>query len=302
MSITVVPAYRVVKRFLKDVEGMPTDAALDSLWGNLRTYMQHMLSASDAPFADLGQRMAVSQIGDPSLADLAKGLDDIEAGHPKELVEDTLARCAEALPRPDLSARVLLLPGDGQSRVMVSQMHGAFGVSLGSSATLLFLWPSERWQQWLCYTIAHEYAHLVRNLLLPRRMTGGKLVYQKTQEPETLLDAMVAEGIADAFAMRLFPGMAPASYSALEAETEAKVWPKVRRRLGVSDTSEIRRMLFGDNDRIPAWTGHTIGHRMVQDYLNLHPTARPAGLTGLVGLHAKVIFEATQYHPRLTPV
>ena len=298
MAITVIPAYRVVKKFAKDVEGMPTDAALDSLWANLRTYAQHMLSLTDTAFADLGQRMAVSQLGDPDLKELGSALEALESGHAKELADEALQRCVVALPRPDLSARVLLLPGDGQSRILTAQMNGVLGVSLGSQATLVFLWPADKWQEWLTYTVAHEYAHLVRNLLLPSRMSGGRLVYQKSQEPETLLDAMVAEGIADAFAMELCPGMQPAGADALSAKTEEMVWPKVRRRFATSDTSEIRRFLFGDNDRVPIWTGHTIGYRTVKGYLASHPSARPANL---VGLAAKAIFETSQYHPSLVP-
>ncbi len=298
MSIAVVPAYRVVRRFIKDVEGLPTDVALDSLWANLRTYSQHMLAQTDAVFAELGQRMAISQIGDPDLGQLAGAIDVLDASRAKELAEEALLQCSRALPRPDLSTRVVLLPGDGQSTVMTTQMHGVLGVSLGSQATLVFLWPTKNWQQWLAYTICHEYAHLVRNLLLPRRMSGGRLVYQKSQEPETLLDAMVAEGIADSFAMEQCAGMEPPSVNALSLEEEVQVWPKLRRRLSVSDTSEIRRFLYGDNDRVPMWTGYTLGYRIVKGYLASHPSVRTAYLTGL---GAKVIFEASQYLPTAVP-
>ncbi len=298
MPITVIPAYRVVRKFVRDVQDMPADAALDSLWANLRTYTQHLLGQTDAAFADMGQRMAVSQIGDPDLDDLTQAIDILEAENTKEQAEATLQRCAQALPRPDLSTRVVLLPGDGQSSVMASQWHGGVGVSLGPQVTLVFLWPTGDWRQWLEYTLCHEYAHLVRNLLLPRRMTGGRLVYQKSQEPETLLDAMLAEGIADAFAMELCPGMRPAYLNALSCEDEAQVWPKVRRRLAVSDTSEIRRFLYGDNDRLPAWTGYALGYRMAGQYLAGHPSVRPAALTGLP---AKAIFEAGPYVPSAMP-
>ncbi|MBI4312654.1 MAG: hypothetical protein HY681_12865 [Chloroflexi bacterium] len=298
MSVSVIPAYRVVKKFVKDVESMPADAALDSLWANLRTYVHHMLAVAEPPFAEMGPRMALSQLGDPDLPDLSRALEALESGQAKEVAETTLQRCAAELPRPDLSARVLLLPGDGQSRVLTGQMNGVFGVSLGAQATLLFLWPTADWQRWLGYTIAHEYYHLVRNLLLPRRMSAGRLVYQKTQEPETLLDAMVVEGMADAFALGLFADLSPASIHALSPEAELQVWPKVRRRLSASDSSEIRRFLFGDNDRAPAWTGYAIGYRVVKEYLAKHPFARPAGM---VGMPARTVFEASQYHPSLVP-
>ena len=298
MSVTAIPAYRVIRRFAKDVEGLSHDAMLDGLEAKVRTYVQHLLSGTHASFGELGQRMALTQLGDPDPHTLGHALETIDSGGAKTIVEEALRRCAQALPRPDLAARVLLLPGDGQSRVLTSQMKGVIGVSVGAQATLIFLWPTGDWERWLTYTISHEYVHLVRNLLFPRGVVGGMLVYQKSQEPETLLDAMVAEGIADAFALELYPDLEPTWTHALTPEAEELVWPKVRRRLAVSDTSEIRRVLFGDNDRIPVWTGYTIGFKIVRGYLELQPTARPASLAGLA---ARTIFEASGYSPSLVP-
>lgn len=294
MSITVIPAYRVIKRFVTDVADMPRDAALDSLEANVTTYVQHLLSACDTAFADLGRRTAVTQIGDPDLDALGLALDEIDAAKARDLIGQTLQRCGQVLPSPDLAARVILLPGDGQSRTLTSTMEGVIGLSLGAQATLLFAWPTTNWKQWLAFTVSHEYAHLVRNLLFPRRVQGGKLVYQKSQEPETLLDAMVAEGISDAFAMTLHPDMAPSWATAVSSESEQRAWPGIRRRLAVSDMSEIRRFLFGDGDRIPLWAGTAIGYRIVRGYLDRRPATEPANL---VGLSARVILEASGYPP-----
>lgn len=292
MSVTVIPAYRVIRKFVRDVEVLPPDAMLDALEAKVRTYVQHLLSGTQASFAELGQRTALTQLGDPNLQMLSHALEAIESGGAKGIVDEALQKCALALPRPDLAARVLLLPGDGQSRVLTTQMKGVIGLSIGSQATLIFLWPTEEWQRRLAYTVSHEYLHLVRNLLFPRGMAAGKLVYQKTQEAETLLDAMLAEGIADAFALELYPEAEPPWTHALTPYAQESVWPKVRRRLAVSDTSEIRRLLFGDGDRIPIWTGYTLGYKIVRGYLDLHTTVKPASL---VGLTARAIFDASGY-------
>ena len=255
MGLTIVPAYRVIKKFVRDVEGLPQEMAWDRLEEKLRTYIHHSLSSVHSSFLELGQRASVAQLGDPNLQKLSSALEEMDAGGAKALAETAVHGCTAILPRPDLNCRILLLPGDGQGRVLTTQMHGAIGISLGSQVMMLFLWPVDGWQQWLTYTICHEYTHLVRNLLFPRGLAGGHLVYQKTREPETLLDAMMAEGIADAFAMELSPSTRPPWVDALSPEATEQVWPKVHRRLAVSDSSEIRRILFGDSDRIPIWTG-----------------------------------------------
>ncbi len=289
MGLTVVPAYRVIKKFVRDVLELPPEASWDRLEEKLRTYIYHSLSSVHSSFLELGQRAAVTQLGDPDLQDLSRALEEMDASGAKDLAEEAVYHCADALPRPDLNGRILLLPGDGQGRVLTTQMHGVIGISLGSQVMMVFLWPVGEWKEWLAYTVTHEYTHLVRNLLFPRGLAGGHLVYLKSQEPETLLDAIVTEGIADAFAMELNPSIRPAWIGALSPEAAEHVWPKVHRRLAVSDSSEVRRILFGDNDRIPVWTGYTIGYRIVRRYLELNPKARPATL---VGLTAQTIYEA----------
>ena len=294
MSITVIPAYRVIAKFARQAKSLPFEEGVDLLEYNLRDYVRNLLSMLHPSITELGERSAVTQLGDPDPDALIVALDKLEMGGPKEIVEKTLAECSQRMPRPDLNSRVFLLPGDGQSRVLVRQMNGVLGFSLGAQAMMVFLWPVEGWQTWLTYTTTHEYVHLVRNLLFPRGLAGGKLVYMKSQEPETLLDALVAEGLADAFAREVHRDVSPAWTSALDPEVERRIWPAVRRRFGVSDLTEIRRFLFGDNDRVPLWTGYTLGYRIVMRYLDAHPEAQAANL---LGLPARAIFEGSDYAP-----
>ena len=76
------------------------------------------------------------------------------------------------------------------------------------------------------------------------------------------------------------------------AAQEERVWPKVRRRLEVSDPNDVRRLISGDGDRVPQWTGYSLGHRIVRSYLEEHPAARPSSL---VGMQAKTIFRGSAY-------
>lgn len=294
MSLTVIPAYRVVTKFARQARGLPQEQAIGQIEASLRAYVRNLLSMLHPSFMEIGERAAITQLGDPDPDRLAEALTELEAHSPKAIVEEALARCSRELPRPDLSARVFLLPGDGESRALVRQMNGVLGFSLGAQAMMVFLWPVEGWQRWLAYTVSHEYMHLVRNLLFPRGLSGGKLIYTKTQEPETLLDALVMEGLADAFAMALHPDIRPRWTDALSPDQERRLWPRVRRRLQVSDTAEVRRVLFGDNDRFPIWTGYTFGYKFVKGYLARHPGLHPAGLVGLL---ARAILEGSGYAP-----
>ena len=292
MSIAVIPAYKVMANSAKQVLGLPFEEAVDKLEQDLRSYIRDLLSNLHPSFIDLGERSAVAQLGDPDPKELLEAVSDLESGAPRDIVDDALALCATHLPCSDLDARVVLLPGDGNSTVLVNQMHGALGFSLGAQVTLIFLWPAEDWQTWLRQTVTHEYAHLVRNLLFPRGLSGGKLIYLKTQEPETLLDALIVEGLADTFATQLLPDVVPLWEKAPFDSEEATVWHRVHRRLGVSDPMEIRRVLFGDNDRIPQWAGYSFGYRIVGGFLKANPGT---DLSGLMELPAKVIYEGSGF-------
>ena len=291
-GFTSVPAYRVVAHFVKQVKKLEPESALDALELKVRQYVRSLLAPLHGSWAEIGERWAVAQLGDPDLETLGQALQAADKDSPRSVVEDALRVGSQLLPRPDLAARFLLLPGDGDSKLMCQVMNGAMGITLGSQATLLFFWPMAGWLNWLGYTTVHEYTHLVRNHLFPRSLSGGRLVYQKTQEQETLLDAMVAEGISDALAQEACPGMIPAWATALDDDEIASVWPRVKRRLKASDPNLMRRFISGDGDRIPLWTGYSVGNRIVQSYLEHHPGTRPSNL---VGMQASTIFAGSTF-------
>ncbi len=283
MAVSVIPAYRVVTHFARQaVKSQPADSVV-VIGTRLREYVRSILTPLHPSMIDIGERAAITQLGDPDVGSLLRSLEELQAAAPRRIVEDAVDSASRLLPRPDLNARVFIFPGDGESRVLVGQMNGVLGFSLGAQAMMLFLWPVEGWKDWLAYTVVHEYAHLVRNLLFPRGVSGGRLVYMKSQRPETLLDAMVAEGIADTFALGVCPNMHPRWTRALDADELRRMWPRIRRRLGAADTTEIRRMLFGDGDRVPLWTGYTFGYRIVSSYLESNPETHPAQLVSVEG-------------------
>ena len=155
---------------------------------------------------------------------------------------------------------------------------------------MLFVWPRGDWRANLTYNVVHEYAHLVRNLLFPRGIAGGRLVYMKTQQPETLLDAMVAEGISDYFAQECLNG-ARARWMDTQDDVEPRrMWPRLHRRFGISDPTEIRRFLFGDGDRVPAWTGYILGYMIVRRFLDNNPDMT---MMRLVSMPASEVYDGS---------
>ena len=271
MSVSVIPSYRVMMHLARRASDLDYAEALDSLENGMRDYVRTQLAQMHTSLVELGVRSVIGQLGDPEPDQLRETLTELDDSRPQEVARQALEIASRSLPRPDLSARMFIFPGDGESAVLVNQLGGVLGFSLGASATLLFVWPRGDWRANLTYNVVHEYAHLVRNLLFPRGIAGGRLVYMKTQQPETLLDAMVAEGISDCFAQECMNGARPRWMDTQDEAEPLRMWPRLHRRFGISDATEIRRFLFGDGDRVPAWTGYTLGYMIVRRFLDNNP-------------------------------
>ncbi len=295
-QMTVVPAYRLEGHFADQALNQVEQPPMDAFKERLRLYIRRLLAGADGSFIDIGERWTMTQTGDPDLNAFIRAVNAADAASPRGIIEDTLIRCSEALPRPDLSARIVILMGDGESRGLAQAMQYVNGVSLGAHTTLLFLWPAHQWRETLAYTTAHEYVHLVRNRLFPRGLTGGRMIYIKNDEPDTLLDAMLSEGLADTFAGGIIPQHHPHWTTALTPDIERAVWPQVERRLDDTDPQEIRRYLFGDGDRVPIWTGHAIGYAIVQSYMRSHPDAR---IASVISMPIRALLEESGYTPGL---
>lgn len=292
MTITIVPAYRVVAKFARQYRSLEYEESVNCLERDVREYVRNLLRQLHPTLVDLGERSVITQMGDPKVDDLVASLRNMDKDSPKSIAEHAFLKCSEILPEPALNANILLFPGDGSSHVLVNQMGGVLGFSLSSQVMLVFLWPVRNWKEWLKYTITHEYVHLLRNLHFPRAIASGRLVFMNTQEPETLLDALIVEGLADTFASNIFPKLKPQWSEALNPELLETLWHVVHRRLHVSDTLEIRRILFGDNDRIPRWAGYSIGYQIIGTFLKNNPGTC---LDDLICLPARDIFSSSGY-------
>lgn len=122
--------------------------------------------------------------------------------------------------------------------------------------------------------LVHEFLHVSR-----LRMPQWQL---------TLLECMITEGLADHFMIEVLNCEQPAWSRALTEKEIQQYMVKVKPILFMrheSWTKEFNEKYFvpwffgrtGD-DRIPGWTGYTLGWRIVENYLKAHPEARASSL------------------------
>ena len=93
---------------------------------------------------------------------------------------------------------------------------------------------------------------------------------------QSLLEALISEGLADHFAVALLRIPPPPWTHALTAEqldnALAKARPEFDRR-----PYDHSRWFFGAGD-IPRWTGYALGYHLVTKYLATHPDQTAASL------------------------
>ena len=95
----------------------------------------------------------------------------------------------------------------------------------------------------------------------------------------TLLQAMVSEGLADHYASELFGEPLPPWVTAL-SEEELALWLDRARPKFDSTTYNHAAWFFGTGN-VPNWAGYTIGFRLVGDYLAANPESTAASLVNL---------------------
>ncbi len=104
-------------------------------------------------------------------------------------------------------------------------------------------------------TLAHEFHHAVRN---------GSINW----ETDTLLGAMVTEGLADHFDLQVNKGEIKPWSKTLDEIKLKELMDKAEREFS-SRSYNYNDWFFGNEEAgIPKWAGYSLGFKIVEDYLN----------------------------------
>ncbi len=117
----------------------------------------------------------------------------------------------------------------------------------------------------LLFTLVHELHHTIR--------------WQKPVEGDTLLEAMIFEGLADHFVQEVTGRKRPSPWSLALTSEQKKVFLKKAREEWDKPTYDNNLWFFGSRpDVIPRWTGYTLGYDLVARYLNKNPDKKASSL------------------------
>ena len=245
-AFTIVPAYDGVRQFALAARVRPQDRDL--------LYQQLVVdSNAEACAGTMGPFAALP--ADTFPGDALDIVQRIEDGRVRELVASGLKQAAAALPGAERTT--VCIQAVALNRA-IEQMRGVSGVSLGGRIKI-FVHPTIAGFARVEYTAAHEYHHEVARLRLPAGWS---------RDP---LEAIVAEGKADAFAVRLFPRLAPPHTDPLSGDEKRRVWAMFQQQLATPTNSFRDDFMFGGAEGMPQWAGYRLGFEIVNSYLQAHP-------------------------------
>ncbi len=113
-------------------------------------------------------------------------------------------------------------------------------------------------------TIAHELHHCLR--------------MKNLGHTETLLDAIIQDGLADQFGVEI-TGLGPEAWSiAVKGEKLQELLKKAEKEFGNHDYNHSKWFFSHNKGDIPHWTGYSIGYYLVGEYLKNHPEAKASTL------------------------
>jgi uncharacterized protein YjaZ len=110
--------------------------------------------------------------------------------------------------------------------------------------------------------VAHEIHHAKR-----RRTVGYG---------DSLIEAIITEGLADHFSMQVV-NIDPPMWSVALSEIELEQWIE-NASSQWDDPYDHGQWFLGTSNEIPRWTGYSIGYKLVADYLNENTDSSPSNL------------------------
>jgi uncharacterized protein YjaZ len=275
-QFTVVSVYERMDMYVESARYDP-EADLDDL------FRKHVIDAYWKECAEGGEYtlLAEGAFENPivDLDGLDEEIESLRNSRIEEIVVEALKQASALLDGPDTTVCIAAL--DPENSFVKEYMNGVTGRTLGSGKILIEANLQDDWEDWVSYTIAHEYHHSVWT---SRHHEKG--------ERNDLLNYFVFEGRADSFAGLVSPEFTAPWLNALSPEQETEQWRKVNSQLTITDYGMKQRYMFGDGRSVPLWSGYTIGYHIVQSYLEWNPETTIDQWTGMDALE---ILEGSGY-------
>lgn len=276
MALEIIPVYENLDGYaelLRSGAGNP-----DALWQALaiRPYWPHL--ARFAPM-DISDRQP-GPMTDP--AGLVRRLGALRRLDLPSLRAE-FERAASALPDYDDTMTVALYPLD--SAAVRERQNGVWGVCTWGNLVINIDPAAPGYERWIPYVFAHEYHHNVWGAYWFNTHRG--------ELSGEFISSMLSDGLADSFALSLYPDLRPGWLFGLSDDTVKRLWREHYSGLVLRTDVNYEKYMFGDEAAgIPWCAGYAVGYRIVQAYMKKFPETTMAAL---LEMRPADIYEASGY-------
>ncbi len=189
---------------------------------------------------------------------LKKEIELLRSSDLLDITKKALADITSNLSGPD--TKIIFMPAN-------PAMHDLFvkynlcmnGVTLGSGKIIIMIDPTfPQWKKTLPMVLAHEYHH---STWISRNWKDSDF---------TLLEYLIFEGRADAFASNLYKDVEDPWTTMINKEQEEKVWKLIKPEIPMKGHDRINKVMWGDKD-IPLGSGYAIGLHIVKAFKQNNP-------------------------------
>ncbi len=189
---------------------------------------------------------------------LKKEVELLRSSNFMDITKKALLNITSNLPGPD--TKIIIMPAN-------PAMHDLFvkhnlcmnGVTLGSGKIIIMIDPTfPQWKKTLPNVLAHEYHH---STWISRNWKDSDF---------TLLEYLIFEGRADAFASNLYKDAENPWTALIDKEQEDKVWKLIRPEIFMKGHERINKVMWGNAD-IPVGSGYAIGLHIVKSFKQNNP-------------------------------
>lgn len=210
---------------------------------------------------------------------LAGAIGELQKQDIDRLARDAFEASSALLTGPAVT--LWILAGDPEDPFTAGMAGGVNGSTVGAGKIWLHLLPLPGWQDRILAAFAHEYHHSV---FIARHYKG--------EESKYLLNYLVMEGMACAFAEVLAPGKSQPWTQTIAPGQDKLVWAEMLPHVNSTSEAIMSKFMFGHVDGLPPMCGYGIGYRIIKAYLARHPGVTPQEWTTL---EAKELLETSGY-------
>lgn len=279
MRLEVILVYENLNSYISELEKQQEN--YEELWDKyaIQPYWERI--SQWAPF-DMSERKPKPIRDIDKLKQQIKLLKEINISE----IKSEFMKVVDALPGYDDDPIVVAIyPLDDGNTIVKERQNGVVGTCVFGNILININPFAQDYFKWIPYVFAHEYHHCI----------WGSYWYGVRQGGCTgsLIEAMLTDGQADAFAKSLYPALRPKWISQIPKDIEKELWNKHYSRLLDDTNYDYGKYMFGNDDEgIPWCAGYFFGEKIIGYYKERY---KEIGFKNMIEMSAEEIFTKSGY-------